>query len=66
MTAGEGDQAVEVRVQERAFVIPELRLILQMIGFEMEHVGGGTAGNWGIRPVEFSVNTRWQATDLTS
>lgn len=52
MTAGEGDQAVEVRVQERAFVIPELRLILQMIGFEVEHIGGGTAGSWGIRPVE--------------
>lgn len=52
MTGGEGDQAVEVKVQERAFVIPELRLILQMIGFQVEHIGGGTAGSWGIRPVE--------------
>jgi SAM-dependent methyltransferase len=52
MTSGERDQAVELKVQERAFVIPELRLILQMIGFEVEHIGGGTAGSWGIRPVE--------------
>jgi len=23
-----------------------------MTGFEVIHIGGGTAGNWGIRPVE--------------
>lgn len=52
LSTGEGDEAVEVNVRERGFVIPELRLILQVIGFEVEHVGGGTAGNWGIRPLE--------------
>ncbi|MBK8024583.1 MAG: class I SAM-dependent methyltransferase [Chloroflexi bacterium] len=52
MSTGEGEQAVEVTVRERAFVIPELRLILQVIGFEVEHIGGGTAGSWGIRPLD--------------
>ena len=52
MTTGEGDNQVEVSVRERGFVVPELRLILQVIGFEVTHIGGGTAGNWGIRPLE--------------
>ena len=52
MTIGDGDQTVTVNVQERGFVAPELRLLLQVIGFQVEHIGGGTAGNWGIRPVE--------------
>lgn len=52
MTAGEGDQAAEVSVTERTFVIPELRFMLQVIGFEVEHTGGGTAGDWGIRPLQ--------------
>lgn len=52
MTTGEGDDRVEVRVLERSFVVPELRLMLQMLGFVVEHIGGGTAGRWGIRPVE--------------
>ena len=52
MDSGEGNDRVEVTIREHAFVIPELRLMLEMIGFEVIHIGGGTAGNWGIRPVE--------------
>ena len=52
MESGEGDQHVEVSVREHGFVVPELRLMLEVIGFEVIHIGGGTAGNWGIRPVE--------------
>ena len=42
----------DITVQERGMVPSELRLLLRMIGFEVEHVGGGTAGNWGLRQVE--------------
>lgn len=52
MTAGEGEERVDVTIRERGFVVPELRLMLQTIGFEVVHIGGGTAGRWGIRPVE--------------
>jgi cyclopropane fatty-acyl-phospholipid synthase-like methyltransferase len=45
-----GDREVEVR--ERGFTVPELRLMLLLAGFEVEHTGGGTAGNWGKRPLE--------------
>ncbi|NDJ53218.1 MAG: class I SAM-dependent methyltransferase [Chloroflexi bacterium] len=52
METGEGDQRVEIVARERGFVIPELHLMLEVTGFEVQHIGGGTAGNWGIRPVE--------------
>lgn len=52
LSTGEGDQQVDVEFMERGFVVPELRLILQVVGFEVIHMGGGTAGNWGLRPLE--------------
>ncbi len=52
ISTGEGDTALTINTRERGFVVPELRLILQMIGFEVSHIGGGTAGNWDIRPLE--------------
>ncbi|MCA9913440.1 MAG: class I SAM-dependent methyltransferase [Anaerolineae bacterium] len=52
ITTGEGDDALTINTRERGFVVPELRLILQVVGFAVEHMGGGTAGNWGIRPLE--------------
>lgn len=52
MATGEGDKQVQVTVRERAFVVPELRLLLEITGFEVEHLGGGTAGDWGLRPVK--------------
>lgn len=52
ITRGEGEQTIEIKTIERGFVIPELRFLLQTIGFIVEHIGGGTAGQWGIRPLE--------------
>jgi len=42
----------EMELRERGFTIPELKVSLQLAGFEVEYVGGGTAGNWGKRPLE--------------
>ncbi len=39
-------------VTERGFAPGELLLMLRMTGFEIEHIGGGTAGNWGKRPID--------------
>ena len=38
--------------RERGIVPSEFRLLLIHVGFEVEHLWGGTAGNWGKRPVE--------------
>lgn len=38
-------------LRERGFVPTELRLLFQLAGLAVEHIGGGTAGNWGRRPV---------------
>jgi len=46
----EGKKSVEVR--ERAYLASELRLMLKLTGFEVENIWGGTAGNWGRRPIE--------------
>jgi len=37
---------------ERGFVPSELRLMLTVSGFDVQHIYGGTAGNWGRRPPE--------------
>jgi SAM-dependent methyltransferase len=39
-------------VRERGYVPTELALLLRHAGFAVEHVWGGTAGNWGRRPVD--------------
>lgn len=39
-------------LRERGFVPTELSLLFQLAGFVVEHIGGGTAGNWGRRAVE--------------
>jgi SAM-dependent methyltransferase len=49
-TDGRGEK-ITVTVRERAYVPPELRLLLEVVGFDVAHIGGGTAGDWGIRPV---------------
>lgn len=38
--------------RERGFLPSELFLMMRLAGFEIEHIGGGTAGNWSRRPVE--------------
>jgi SAM-dependent methyltransferase len=40
-----------VTVYERQFIPPEMVALLHHTGFQVLHVWGGTAGNWGRRPV---------------
>ena len=46
----EGKQSVEVR--ERGYVPTEIRLLLRLAGFDVLNIWGGTAGNWGKRPLD--------------
>ena len=41
-----------VTVRERGFVATELRLLFRLAGLEVRHIWGGTAGNWGHRPID--------------
>lgn len=46
----EGKKSVILR--EKGYVACELRLVLSMAGFETLNIYGGTAGNWGRRPID--------------
>ena len=46
----EGQPVVAAR--ERAFIATELRLLFRLAGLEVRHIWGGTAGNWGHRPLD--------------
>ena len=48
----DADGAHSLRALERGYVPTELALLLRFAGFEVEHLWGGTAGDWGRRPVE--------------
>lgn len=39
-------------VRERHYVATELELMFRLAGLAVDHIGGGTAGNWGIRPID--------------
>lgn len=39
-------------LRERGFVPTELKLLFQLAGMDLEHTWGGTAGNWGKRPID--------------
>jgi len=41
-----------IAVRERAFVPTELRLLFRIAGMSVVHIWGGTAGNWGRRPLD--------------
>ena len=41
-----------VRIRERGYTMPELRKLFTSCGFEVLHLFGGTAGNWGHRPLD--------------
>jgi hypothetical protein len=41
-----------VSVRERAFVPTELNLLVRTAGLSVVHMWGGTAGNWGRRPLD--------------
>ncbi len=43
---------VSVMVRERGYVPSELALLCRTAGFEVQQLWGGTAGNWGRRPVD--------------
>ena len=38
-----------LQVRGRSYVPTELAILLRQVGFEVEHIWGGTAGNWGRR-----------------
>jgi 2-polyprenyl-3-methyl-5-hydroxy-6-metoxy-1,4-benzoquinol methylase len=42
---------VVVNIHERLFIPPEVVRMLKIAGFRVHHVFGGTAGQWGQRPV---------------
>jgi len=50
MPPREGAEPVTVR--ERGFTPSELTLLFRLAGLGVTHVGGGTAGDWGIRPLK--------------
>jgi len=41
-----------VVVRERGYVPTELVLLFNQAGFKVEHIWGGTAGNWGRRDID--------------
>ena len=41
-----------IRVRERAFVPTELTLLFGLAGMRVLNIWGGTAGNWGRRPID--------------
>ncbi len=41
-----------IRTRERGFVATELTILLRQAGFAVRHIWGGTAGNWGRRPLD--------------
>jgi len=41
-----------VLLRERGYVPTELTILFHQAGFEVEHIWGGTAGNWGRRKVD--------------
>ena len=46
----EGKKSITLR--ERGFTPTELRFMLGQTGFEVNHIWGGTAGNWGRRKID--------------
>ena len=48
----DADGPHSLAARERGYVPTELALLLRHAGFAVEHVWGGTAGNWGRRPVD--------------
>jgi hypothetical protein len=47
-----GDGLPSIAVRERAFVPTELILLFRLAGMSVLNIWGGTAGNWGRRPLD--------------
>lgn len=43
---------VIVPIRERLFIPPEIAAMMHHAGFEVLHIWGGTAGDWGQRPIK--------------
>jgi len=48
----DGDETRGVTVRERGFTPTELALLCGVAGLRVDHVWGGTAGDWGRRPLD--------------
>jgi hypothetical protein len=46
------DAPIALRLRERYYTAPEIRRMVQAAGMTVRGVHGGTAGNWGLRPIE--------------
>lgn len=46
------DESLTSRLRERYYTGPEIRRLVQAAGLNVLGVYGGTAGNWGLRPIE--------------
>ena len=46
------DGKKSVTYKERLYILPELVRLFESEGFHVEHVWGGTAGNWGRREID--------------
>jgi hypothetical protein len=44
--------AVRVTTRERMYMPAEIELMCRVAGLKVAHIGGGTAGNWALRPLE--------------
>jgi SAM-dependent methyltransferase len=49
---GNPQSPVRVETRERGYVATEIELMCRTVGLAVDHIGGGTAGNWGIRPID--------------
>jgi len=47
-----GSVAPDSQMRERGFVPTELTILFEMAGLQVLNIWGGTAGNWGRRPVD--------------
>lgn len=47
-----GGKSLQLRYQDRRFFPSELKWMMLETGLRLEHVWGGTAGNWGQRPID--------------
>ena len=50
--AGHPDRPARVTLRERQYVATELTLMCRLAHLIVDHIGGGTAGHWALRPID--------------
>jgi SAM-dependent methyltransferase len=45
-------EPVRITARERHYLPAELDLMCRIAGLKVDHIGGGTAGNWALRPLD--------------